>query len=486
MKLINILKSTAGIMAATLISTSAMAATIEVVDDINGDVTWTSDNEYVLTKTIIAQPGSTLTIQPGTIIRGLSRNESTAGQAGTLVITRDARIFATGTAEKPIIFTAFNNITGAVPELPYGIFGKPVRGQWGGLIVLGRAPNNLVENSTNRFIEGLPEESYTEFGGHQPNHSSGYISYVSISHGGDVLGADNEINGLTLGSVGRGTTIQYVEVYSNLDDGVEIFGGTVNLRFIAIAYCGDDGLDTDYGWTGYVQYLFITLSDERDVGDHGSEQDSGKDGDDSVPFGIARISNATLIGDGILTGDNGTTALYYEDNCGNNWYNSIFTDFSGNALLMEDTSKVADVRARWNDTGATELKLCNNVFGPFGPSSKFPLYAFFGFDADGDRVINADNATLLNTEIMPKLEADGNVYINDFLLMSISRQRDGSLNPRPNVAAHPELASNVYIWPEGSWFQQTAYKGAFDPQDTGTWLDGWSILYNLGHLSRSE
>ena len=78
--------------------------------------------------------------------------------------------------------------------------------------------------------------------------------------GGDVLGADNEINGLTLGSVGRGTTIQYVEVYANLDDGIEVFGGTVNMRYIAVAFCGDDGLDTDYGWTGFVQYLFVIMS----------------------------------------------------------------------------------------------------------------------------------------------------------------------------------------------------------------------------------
>ena len=483
MKLTNILKSVAGILAATFIATTASAATIEVVDDLVGDITWTADNEYILTKTILVLPGSTLTIQPGTIIRGVSRNESDSGQAGSLVITRDARIFATGTALKPIIFTALNNIAGPVADLPYGVFGKSVRGQWGGLIILGRAPNNLVENSTNRFIEGLPEAPYTEFGGNQYNHSSGYISYVSISHGGDVLGADNEINGLTLGSVGRGTTIQYVEIYSNLDDGCEIFGGTVNIRFMAIAFCGDDGLDTDYGWTGYVQYLFIILSEENSAGDHGSEQDSGKDGDDSVPFGIARISNATVVGDGIGSGDNGTTALYYEDNCGNSWYNSIFTDFSGNAILMEDTSKVADVRARWNDRGTTELKLHNNVFGPFGANSHFPLFAFFGFDADKNRIVNADNETLVNTEILPKFQAYGNVYINDYLLVSTSRQRDGMLNPRPNVAAHPELETNLYIWPEGSWFQQTGFKGAFDPQDPGTWLNGWTILDQLGHLS---
>ena len=244
MKVQNIVKTAVALSAAALLSANAIAETIMVNEDLTGDFTWTNDNEYVLEKTVMVLPGSTLTIQPGTIVRGMSRDESSYGEAGSLVVTRDAKLYAIGTAERPIIFTAYNNITDPVTGLPYGLFTKEVRGQWGGIIILGRAPNNLVENSTNRFIEGLPEADYTEFGGNQANHSSGYISHISISHGGDVLGADNEINGLTLGSVGRGTTIEYVEVYSNLDDGVEVFGGTVNMRYIAIAFCGDDGLDT--------------------------------------------------------------------------------------------------------------------------------------------------------------------------------------------------------------------------------------------------
>jgi len=485
MKVQNILKTLAALSAATLIGSSAIASTVLVSEDLVGDFTWTSDNEYVLEKTIMVMPGSTLTIQPGTIVRGKSKDESSFGEAGSLVVTRDGKLFAIGTAAKPIIFTAYNNVTDPVTGLPYGLFNKEVRGQWGGIIILGRAPNNLVENSTHRFIEGLPEATYTEFGGNQANHSSGYLSHISISHGGDVLGADNEINGLTLGSVGRGTVIEYIEVYSNLDDGIEVFGGTVNMRYIAIAFCGDDGLDTDYGWTGFVQYLFIILSQVKDEGDHGSEQDSGKDGDDSVPFGIARISNATMIGDGAAFGlDNGTTALYYEDNCGNSWYNSIFTDFSGNAILMEDTSKTADVRNRWlSTTPATELQLYNNAFGAFGVASTMPLYAYYGFDANSKRVINADNAVLVASEIQPKLTAYGNVKLDGTLLVAINRERLGLLNPRPDVAKYPELASNLYVWPLGSWFEQTGFKGAFDPNDTGTWLKGWSLLSKLGHLA---
>ena len=481
MKLQNILKTLAALVAATSIAGSAIAETVMVNEDLFGDFTWTNDNEYVLEKTIMVLPGSTLTIQPGTIVRGMSRDESSYGEAGSLVITRDAKLFAIGTADRPIIFTAYNNVTDPVTGLPYGLFSKEVRGQWGGLIIMGRAPNNLVENSTNRFIEGLPEAEYTEFGGNQVNHSSGFISHISISHGGDVLGADNEINGLTLGSVGRGTTIQYVEVYANLDDGIEVFGGTVNMRYIAVAFCGDDGLDTDYGWTGFVQYLFVIMSQIKDEGDHGSEQDSGKDGDDSVPFGIARIANATLVGDGAAFGlDNGTTALFYQDNCGNSWYNSIFTDFSGNAILMEDTSKEADCRNRWLDTNpATELQLYNNAFGAFGAASKFPLYAYY----DSTGAISADNATLVATEIEPKLAAQGNVKLDGTLLVNINRERMGLLNPRADVANYPELASDLYIWPLGSWFEQTGFKGAFDPNDKGTWLKGWSLLSKLGHLA---
>ena len=224
------------------------------------------------------------------------------------------------------------------------------------------------------------------------------------------------------------------------------------------------------------------MSQVKDEGDHGSEQDSGKDGDDSTPFGIIRVSNATMIGDGAAFGlDNGTTALYYEDNCGNSWYNSIFTDFSGYALLMEDTSKEADVRNRWLDTNpASELQLRNNVFGAFGVASKFPLYAYYGYDAVKNRVINADNAELVASEIEPKLAEYGNVKVDGTLLVAINRERSGLLNPRPDVATYPILASDLYIWPLGSWFEQTGFKGAFDPNDSGTWLKGWSLLSQLG------
>ena len=212
---------------------------------ITADETWTSDKVYVLNGRVTVAGGATLTIQPGTVIKA---NPGAGAFASALLISREGKIMANGTVNAPIIFTT------VADETESGDFASPNlspenNGLWGGLIILGKAP--IAASSASVQIEGIPTSDQNGlYGGTEPTHSSGELSYVSIRHGGANIGAGNEINGLTLGGVGSGTKISNIEVVANQDDGIEWFGGTVSVTNVMIWNCADDGLDTDQDWVG--------------------------------------------------------------------------------------------------------------------------------------------------------------------------------------------------------------------------------------------
>lgn len=239
----------------------------EVVVDSNieENTTWTRDKTYILAGRITVTEGNTLTIEPGTVIKGQA---GAAANATALLIARGARIEACGTAALPIIFTSFaDEITGL--DVAAGNYASPnldptVNGLWGGLIVLGRAPisaQNEDDMDVNELqIEGIPtSDSNGLYGGNDPEDSSGSLCYISIRHGGTNIGEGNEINGLTLGGVGSGTTINNIEIVANQDDGVEWFGGTCSATNILVWNCGDDGLDTDQAWNGTCDNWVVAL-----------------------------------------------------------------------------------------------------------------------------------------------------------------------------------------------------------------------------------
>ncbi|MGM0377835.1 MAG: hypothetical protein ACQEQ0_13770, partial [Bacteroidota bacterium] len=209
-----------------------------------GTTTWTADKEYLLDGHVFVNDGQTLTIEPGTVIRA---NTGQGENASALIVARGGKLVAEGTPEDPIIFTVEgDDLGGAVPIEANGL--------WGGVIILGNAPVNTA-NGEN-MIEGIPDdEPRGVYGGDNKSDNSGIIKYVSVRHGGTRLGQGDEINGLTLGGVGNGTTLEYVEVISNRDDGFEFFGGTVNGRYLLSAFCGDDAFDFDLGYRGKCQFI---------------------------------------------------------------------------------------------------------------------------------------------------------------------------------------------------------------------------------------
>ncbi|MBS1124778.1 MAG: putative lipoprotein [Deltaproteobacteria bacterium] len=257
---------------------------VTVVDvpagDIAVDTHFTADHIYIL-KGYVFVTGGTLTIDAGTTIKG--------DNGSALTITKDAKLNAVGTADKPIVFTSSA--------------ATPASGDWGGLVMAGKGPIN-VPGGTNK-IEGFAD-TFGErivYGSATPDatHDCGKLKYARIEYGGFALSVDNELNGLTLTACGSQTVIDFVQVHLGLDDGIEVFGGTVNLNHVVVTQPDDDGLDWDLGWTGKAQFVIIQQRAGR--GDKGIEADSNRSDGDLAPRSAPEIWNATLIGSDGAVGD---------------------------------------------------------------------------------------------------------------------------------------------------------------------------------------
>ena len=262
-------------------------ATVTTVSaDITANTTWSG--VVKLMNKVYVKNNATLTIAPGTIIRGDKLTQ------GSLIITRGAKIMADGTAANPIIFTS-NEAVGARNE-----------GDWGGLVILGLAKNNQPGGVAN--IEGIVPTTDSQYGGNFDNDNSGILRYVRVEFAGIALEPNKEINGITFGSVGNLTTIDYVQVSFSGDDSFEWFGGTVNCKHL-VAYRGlDDDFDCDFGFRGKVQFaLSIRDKDLYDApGDSNAfECDNDAAGSTATPKTRPIFSNVTLVG----PKGNGTTAL---------------------------------------------------------------------------------------------------------------------------------------------------------------------------------
>ncbi|WP_016776046.1 hypothetical protein [Anaerophaga thermohalophila] len=405
-----------------------------------GTTTWTADKEYLLDGVVFVNEGQTLTIEPGTVIRA---ETGQAENASALVVTRGGKIVAEGTPENPIIFTVKgDDLEGSVPIENNGL--------WGGVIILGNAPVNAPDGES--AIEGLSlEDSRTLYGGTDESDNSGILKYVSIRHGGTKLEDGNEINGLTLGGVGNGTTLEYVEVISNRDDGFEFFGGTVNGRYLLSAFCGDDAFDFDQGYAGNCQFivglqagatgdLLIELSDYE-----------------GHPKTRPTISNATLIGKGM--DENGETARFDNSSAGT-IANSLFLH-QKHGIYIEYSGDNLDSYQQFIDG---HIKIMNNVFYMVGNNSArqiLGVYSKIVSDVtEQDSIVNA-------------AFEDGNNLLEDPLIL-YNPQHIDAMNLLPS---NSELGEIYNL--SNRWFEDTDFKGAFGPDN---WLKDWSILHNRGLL----
>ncbi|CAH1002097.1 hypothetical protein LEM8419_03014 [Neolewinella maritima] len=435
--------------------------------------TWTANNCYTLDGLVYLEAGGRLNIEAGVKVEGLPSNSITTGDnTSALIIARGAQIFAQGTASAPVVFTAADDDL----DDP-GDFDETDRGEWGGLILLGNATIARPGGTDN--IEGIDaDETRATFGGTDDEDNSGVLRYVSIRHGGAQLSTDNEINGLTLGGVGSGTTIDYIEVFANADDGIEWFGGTVRVDHAVVSYCGDDGMDYDYGWRGGGQFWFVLQAANSATGRAGEHDGANPDG--QTPFSEPTIYNATYVGIGqnaTATGGDANRALplavLFRDNAGGHYNNSIFTDFNGAAVAVEDLAETTtdDAYARFQ---AGDLSVCNSIFFGFGGGASFSDL-FLVIDAQ-DEVNPTASASFAAA-----IEACGNRIVDPMLNAVADRDQGGLLDPRPyrfdTVATQGAPAAEA-------GFTSVPYYGAFEPGaysgSNRTWLSGWTSLSTLG------
>jgi hypothetical protein len=257
-------------------SLSAQEAVLQ--GDLTSSRTLSADSTYLLRGFVRVQSGATLTIPPGTRLYGEFNTQ------GSLIVKPGGKIMAQGTVNRPIVFTSQYMMPGSAQE--------PQRGDWGGVIILGKAPINVPGGTA--AIEG-PADMY---GGNDPDDNSGVLSYVRIEYAGIAFSPNNEINGLTFGGVGRGTKVDHIQVSYANDDSFEWFGGTVNCKYL-IAYRGlDDDFDTDFGFQGKLQFL-LGFRDPAvaDVsGSNGFESDNDGAGSTNSPRTSPTWWNVTLVG----------------------------------------------------------------------------------------------------------------------------------------------------------------------------------------------
>lgn len=242
---------------------------------IDTDMTLTNDTIWTIAGRVSVTNGATLTIEPGTILKGASGSGS---NACALVIARGGKINAQGTAEQPIIFTSIvDNIE--VGQLSGTNLSEYDTGLWGGVLVLGNGHICAGAGDVISQIEGIPaSDNNGGYGGSIPDDNSGIMTYVSIRHGGANIGAGNEINGLSLGGVGSGTIINNIEVIANQDDGIEWFGGNVNVSNVIVGYTGDDGLDIDQSYAGTIENFYTVGIGDEDLEVDGPEGITHTDG----------------------------------------------------------------------------------------------------------------------------------------------------------------------------------------------------------------
>jgi hypothetical protein len=448
---------------AVLSFSNIQAADIVITDDGSGTgtTTWTADNNYILDGLVFVNSGQALTIEAGTVVKGMA---GTGADASALVVARGGQLFANGTDIAPIIFTFENDpLDGSTPW--------DTRGQWGGLIVLGDAILNSTPGESQ--VEGIPDtEARGLYGGENDNDNSGSITYISIRHGGTDIGAGNEINGLTLGGVGAETVIEHVEVVSNADDGIEFFGGTVSIKWAVVAFCGDDSFDYDEGWRGRGQFWFTAQDSSNGEGDRGGEHDGGTNPEDGEPYAHPVIYNVTYVGLGIAAGKR---ALTFRDNAAGEYHNGVFVNW-GKGIDVENLASGEDSYER---LAAGELAFAGNCFyntasdGLGATASdlfKISMGSGWASDADSTAALTASTDALVAT-----FTANGNDVGNPMIETLIEEGSNG-LVPVPSATLPTVTPSS------DDWYTSATYKGAFDPTSSCSWLTGWTFLDSRGFI----
>jgi hypothetical protein len=323
--------------------------TCQVSGRITSNLTLTEGNHYALSGAVFVgddnADSATLTIEPGVVVYGSSGNDY-------LVVSRGSKIEANGTAASPITFTSRQHVSGGVVD---GLV-DGVAGQWGGLVLLGngnstKCPQDGSECSLQ--VEGVQEGAV--FGGTDDTDNSGTLRYVRVMHGGFEIAPDNELNGITFGAVGSGTTVEYLQVHKNADDGVEFFGGAVNAKYLVLTGIQDDSVDWDNGFKGNLQFVLVKHADDNSDANRGIEGDG--DGGDGAAFSNPTVANMTIIGNTFDTAESDSEGVLLRDQTNAQLYNFVVTGPAGMGECFEADLSDGDTTLEANMDGTNDPQL---------------------------------------------------------------------------------------------------------------------------------
>ncbi len=304
----------------------------ELTGAITANINLTPGNLYELVGKVVIggdnQNSATLTVQPGVTVYGGTSSDF-------LVISRGSRLVVNGTRSAPVTFTGIDDLLGNA--------GETTRGLWGGIVINGNAPINDCPEGAEGGTSACTKEGEANsglFGGADPGDSSGSLKYLVVKYAGSNVDPENQLNGIAFQGVGSGTSVEFVQVYNNLDDGIEFFGGAVNAKYIVLTGNADDSLDWTDGWQGSIQYLQIDQAD--DAGDNGIEADNREGDENAQPRSMPSIANMTIngnIGERGIRLRRGTGAFIYNSYVTRN---AICLDISGESLALLETDIVFD------------------------------------------------------------------------------------------------------------------------------------------------
>jgi hypothetical protein len=393
---------------------------IVVTNEITGTVNWTNNFYYVLRGAVFVREGATLNIQAGTRVIG------EAGSVGTLVVLRGGRLNAIGTREQPIVFTSDQPI------------GARSRGDWGGLIINGRAPVNIEGG------EGVGEADTGVYGGNDPNDNSGSLRYVRVEFAGTEFSPDNELNGIAFQGVGRGGSYEYIQVHMNRDDAFEWFGGTADIKYAIASNAGDDSFDWTFGWTGRAQ--FLAVHQRSDDADWAIEADNNEFNNNLLPRANPQIYNMTICNDPDSNeGSESVRAVLFRRGTAVTFRNFVIAGTKSLGMQIDGAATLAQV-----ENGTTQIGA-----GVIAPGPTTPLHAAMLPFVNSGRFPNIR----VNTD--PGLSpACFSHEAPSFQPVSIATLAGGQLAP-----IQP---------PNDGFFVPVTFIGAVPPPPADDWTQGWT------------
>jgi hypothetical protein len=441
-------------------------------------------------KKIYVPDGKSLSINPGVVIK--ARTFSTADSATSLIVNRGGKIFANGTENCQIVFTA-------EADPMDGSYSLTNKGKWGGICIAGKATNNLKLAQNGPFQVGVAGKlcvadglgvfegfnsaaAKNQYGADlnagetfDDNDNSGIMTYVSIRFSGAILVLGGEINGLSLGSVGRGTTLDHIEIISNNDDAIEMYGGTVNVKHFATLFNNDDMFDYDQAYSGKAQFIFGIRASDTTVSadaDNAFEMDADDQKSNILPRSHPVIYNATMIGNAkkTLSSDNsGLSALQAKEYTEGEVYNSIFANFRYGLNLIKATgTRTGGFEAyhNWANTGGNGsnslIVKCNTFVGNTRDIAVDRNAAGVVLATDSTQFFTTD----LNTSAT-SLPGFVPTWAANFTTNVVTTKFDAIPNPQiTNAAGCPTPAADGFFTP-------VTYKGAF-PASGKNWLSNWA------------